>query len=209
MKSSSELLPDDALIDNFMISQSWFIEKIESSIDQDKQLYLFTWSPTPSELPNADFICQHDFALEFVADYLSGCLIGLACVESSQRGNPHYHGWYQVSEDSYTEAKRICYVKVLQKYGLLKITKCKGYYRIGSYTSHANALYYYKKDIFGCMSYVPTNPIRAGMKSTIEPLPYWFAIEGKRHTVADLENKITNREFYRDFYRDSDPIYKK
>lgn len=202
-------LADFADPDYTITRKGELVEYIESEIDETQPVYLFTWSPNPQELPNADFKCQHDFALEFVADFLDGCETGLACVESSQLGNPHYHGWYQISDEPIKEMKRISYVKVLQKYGLLKITKCKGHYRINSYSAHGNALHYYKKDLFGSMEMVLTNPVFAGMKSEIDPNPWWFSIDGKKHSVIDLENKISNKKFYEDFYADSRPDYKK
>lgn len=202
-------VPADLIDNPYAISQAYIIDEFESSIDQSKELYLFTWSPNPQEMPNADFHCQHDFALEFVGDFLSGCSIGIACVEATQLGNPHYHGWYQLSDDGNTALKRISYVKLLQKYGILKITKCKGHYRINSYSAHGNALHYYKKDLFGAMAMVYNNPVRPNMKSTIDPNPWWFSADGKKHSVIDLENKISNKKFYEDFYKDSRPDYKK
>jgi len=56
---------------------------------------------------------------------------------------------------------------------------------------------------------VLTNPVFSGMKSQIDPNPWWFSIDGKKHSVIDLENKISNKKFYEDFYRDSRPDYKK
>lgn len=199
----------DSLLNPYALEQSEIIERTEACIDPEKKLYLFTWSPDPSQLPNADFHCQHDFAMELVAKFLCGCNIGIACVESSQLGNPHYHGWYQVSEDSNKELMRICYSKVLTQYGILKITKSKGCFRLNSYTKAGNCLYYYKKDLFGSMAMVSCNPVVAGMISKIDPNPWWFDIPGKKYTVADLENKISNRKFYEEFYRNSGGEYKK
>jgi len=201
--------PADPLLNDYALYQSKVIEEVESCIDESEELYLFTWSPNPQELPNADFRCQHDFAMEFIANYLEGCKVGLACVESTQLGNPHYHGWYQVSDNFLLEQKRISFVKVLQKYGILKITKCKGHYRINSYTTHGNALHYYKKDLFGAMAMQDANPILAGMRSNIDPNPWWFSVDGKKHSVIDLENKLSNKKFYEDFYSNSQPDYKK
>jgi len=112
----------------------------EDRIDTDRTLYLITWNPDPKELPNADFETQHHYSVNLLSDYLKACECGLFCVETSQLGAPHYHGWYQVSQNPDCERNRIIYIKTMQRFGNLKITKSKGHYKIGSNSNHANCL---------------------------------------------------------------------
>lgn len=205
------IVTDEEARDTAMILNSYIIEWHESYIDPDKDLYLFTFNPNPEELPDADFQCQHEFALGFVTDFLKGCAIGLACVETTQMGNPHYHGWYQLCEDPLMEMRRITAIKVMQKYAPkgIRITKPVGNYRINSYTEHGNALHYYKKDLHGSMARIAHNPITRYTESTIDwfQRSWWFDKPGKKCTVADLENKISNKQFYQNFYKDSQPAH--
>lgn len=193
--------------DDAMVAKSTIIELEESTITEDSDLYLLTWSPDPKELPHADFNIQHQFSVDILADYLRSCCNGLICVESTQLGNPHYHGWYQVSANPDKEKMRIVYAKVLQRLGLLKITKSKGCYRINSYTKHGNCLHYYKKDLLESMLFVENNPITAYSKCDIdwELNNFFFYAEGKK-SVYNVKDKITNKEFYKQFYKDSEPL---
>lgn len=179
----------------------------ECKIDANKPLYLITWSPNPSELPHADFNLQHLYSVDMLAGFLKGCKCGLFCVESTQMGNPHYHGWYQVSKNPAKEASRIVSVKVLQRLGMLKITESKGHYRINSYTAHGNCLHYYKKDLHGSMLFVDINPITSESKCHIDwdMNSFFFYVEGKK-TVYNVKDKITQKEFYHQFYKDSEPL---
>jgi len=68
------------------------VDIYEHMIVDSQPVYLFTWSPDPELLPDSDFITQHKYNVNFLADYLKTCLVGLICVESTQKGNPHYHG---------------------------------------------------------------------------------------------------------------------
>lgn len=195
-------------IDIAMVAKGMVIEHTESLIDQGETLYLVTWSPDPSELPDADFETQHLFNVNLLADYLKACSCGLFCVETTQLGNPHYHGWYQLSASPEKEAFRIVLVKTLQRFGLLKITKSKGHYRINSYTSHGNCLAYYKKDLVGSMLFVGANPITSDTKCDIDwknNLLY-FGDSKKRSSLVELQEKISLKNFYMEFYKDSRPL---
>lgn len=186
--------------------QKWMVCLVhENSIDPDETLYLFTWSPNPDEMPDADFNTQHRYNINLISHYLQTMEIGLACVESSQMGNPHYHGWYQLSTDPLKEKLRLALVKTLQRFGNLKITKSKGHYKIGSLVKQANCLYYYKKDMLQSMATVFCNPITAESMDDLD----WnlhkslFTPKKGRISVADIEDKISQVEFYKQFYQDS------
>lgn len=198
----NEDFPSDSALD-----AAYKIYYNEDEIDPDEQLYLITWSPDPEELPHADFITQHTFNVNLLADYLKSCSNGLFCVETTQLGNPHYHGWYQTSDDSKMEYQRIVLVKVLQRFGQLKITKCLGHYRINSYTKQANALYYYKADLFGQMEGVIYNPIDKDTHDNTDWNSYSLFFQSKKkgykESIVDIENKISQRDFYKQFYNDS------
>lgn len=177
----------------------------ELDIDDEEDLYLITWAPEPSELPNADFTTQHKYSINLLAAYLKNCKSGLFCVESTQLGNPHYHGWYQVSPDPIKEEYRLIYVKTLQRFGLLRITKSKGHYRVNNYNTRSNCLGYYKKDLLDSMLWVNPNPITADSICDIDwsKNMLFFTKQG-RGSMADLEEKINLKEFYFQFYKDSD-----
>jgi len=203
------IITDSDATDHLIYFSSEVIEYYESDIDPDQQLYLFTFNPDPSELPDADFQCQHEFAMMFVVDFLRGCRTGLACVETTQLGNPHYHGWYQLSDDPSMEMRRIVAVKVMQKYAPkgIRITKATTY-RVNSYTNHANCLYYYKKDIFGPMLHVDHALITKHTVCDIdwEQRAWWFDIPGKKTSSTELIKKMSDKKFYEEFYRNSDPV---
>jgi len=188
------------------IDAGYSIEFYESCIDEDETLYLITWAPDPKELPNCDFITQHLYNVNFLAEYLKFCECGLFCVESTQAGNPHYHGWYQTSDYYVEELARCAIMKVMERLGIVKITKCKGHYRINSYTAGGNALHYYKADLFGQMQYIPHNPITWQSKDDTNWLSndFFFLLNKTgRKTTADIETKICQRDYYREFYSGS------
>lgn len=124
----------------------------ESSIDPDKDIYLLTWNPDPSLIPDDTFENQHIWCSMLLTLYTKACYSSCFCLEDNQKGNPHYHGWYQRSELANENYARIMLIKKMQFYAPasagLVITKCKGHYRINNYLKGQNALYYYKKDIF-------------------------------------------------------------
>lgn len=171
----------------------------ETLIDDDAHLYLFTYSPNPKELPQSDFRLQHEWAFPLVVDLLRTVSCGIACVESTQMGIPHYHGWYQV--DLSRERIRIIAVKMLQRYGILKITKSKGHYRINSYTGHGNCLAYYKKEVGEHLEL--QNPIFKTTESTINWSKLQYLGFFDKHIDYEMEDKLSNREFYKKFYEDS------
>lgn len=190
---------DDSLIEKVVT-----VFEYELDIDLEEDLYLFTWSPDPKRLPNASFLLQHDYAISIISDFLFSCKCGLACVETTQLGNPHYHGWYQLSTDSLFEQTRIAMVKTMQQIGLIKITKSIGHYRINGWSQHANCLFYYKKDLIQSMLHIKRNPITSGMKSIENwcsaETSHYFAVDGKRQTVADIEERQNIYQFYMQFY---------
>lgn len=191
--------------DNLMVSKGVEVWCAEDNIDFTEALYLITWSPNPSELPNADFTTQHMYFVNILADYLKTCKNGLFCVETSQMGSPHYHGWYQVSPDPIREELRIVYTKTLVRFGMMRITKSRGKVRvINSYNPRSSFLSYYKKDLLDSMLWCKPNPITSTSKCDID----WsknmlFFVKEGRGTVADLEEKISLKEFYLEFYKDS------
>jgi len=176
----------------------------ESSIDPDKSLYLFTWSPNPEEIPDSDFNTQHLFCAPFIADYLLSCGRGIACVESTQLGNPHYHGWYQLSDDPLKERQRLIHIKCLKRFGMVKITSSIGHYKINSYVAAANCLHYYKKDMLQSMAWVELNPICSYHKINMDWNQHSMLFTKKgRESVADIEDRINLRDFYKEFYANS------
>lgn len=179
----------------------------ELDIDLDEPLYLFTFSPNPELLPNTSFELQHDFILPTISQLLAGCQSGIACVESSQLGNPHYHGWYQLSIDPYIERHREMAVKVLQKLGLLKITKSKGHIKIFSWVQQANCLYYYKKDLLQSQFWTPNNIVTKESQSEVDWYAshntHYFTIDGRRQTCQDIEERQTLSRFYKQFYEET------
>lgn len=196
---------EESDLDFLLIEKGTDIWMEEEDIDSSQPLYLITWSPNPSELPNADFTTQHLYFVNLLSGYLKTCYTGLFCVETTQMGNPHYHGWYQVSPDPNYEKARIVYTKTLIRFGNMKITKSKGIYRINSYSTRSNCLGYYKKDLLDPMLWCNPNPITAHSQCNIDWAKnmLYFVREGKSK-IADLEEKINLKEFYLQFYENSD-----
>lgn len=197
----SSLIDDDIIIGERIAEKDWIVQQTEYDINPACPLYLITWSPDPGELPDADFDTQHKFFVNVVSEYLSYCSIGLFCVESSQLGRPHYHGWYQLGGN---EQMRIVLMKVMQRFGLVKVTKSKGHYKYGSYSDAANCLYYYKKDMIDLMLWVDLNPITKDTRVDIDWNQHFmlFTRQG-RQSIADLEEKVVLKDFYKRFYNNS------
>jgi len=178
------------------------IEFVESQISPDDELYLITWSPDPKEMPNSDFYLQHNVNVELLSGYLKQCKCGLFCVESTQLGNPHYHGWYQVNPA--TESFRIAYVKTMYRFGQLRIAKARSW-KIFNWAESKNALYYYKKDLLDSMITIDPNPISRDTVSTVnfEVLDLIGFFDNRHKIECRIIDKISDRRFYREFYQDS------
>lgn len=185
-----------------LVTKTEIIELEESSIDCDEKLVLMTWSPNPKDLPDASFIIQHQFCAPYIKEYLKGCRCGIFCVESTEKGNPHYHGWYQHTDDYELEQYRIQWMKVLDKRGNVKTTEVshKSSIRIFQWYSKGNCLYYYKKDIPGVGIHIPFNPITKTTDIPEIDVPgYWFSNEGRKTSKAVIEKQSTYKqlcEFY-------------
>lgn len=185
---------------DLLVTKSEIIERAESEIAEDQKIYMFTWSPDPNEIPDVSFQEQHDLQHDLLVDFFSYTLTGCACVESTQMGNPHYHGFYQIRPE--TELKRIVIVKVMQKYGNLKIAQIKNSYRINSYTKRNNALYYYKKEMASNMLEIEHTPItKDSAKLNVNTNEYatFFKLSSRSSVYEKLArvNKFTSAaEFY-------------
>lgn len=188
--------------DEEVLAKADLIESMESAIDPEDKIYMITYSPVHSEMPDADFILQHLFNVNLLADYLKFCMVGLFCVESTQKGYPHYHGWYQTCDDE-REQGRIAIMKVMSRFGDVKIAEIKNSYRINSYTKQSNALHYYKADVFGQQNGIPHNPISKDSydDTNWQSNMFMFSIPGKRQTYMDLSAKVTARKSAEEFYR--------
>lgn len=192
----------DFLLETRLIERSWVIEYNESCIDPTEELYLLTWCPDPKELPDSDFYLQHNMNVSLLSDYLKACACGLFCVESTQQGNPHYHGWYQVNPEK--EIYRISLIKTLKRFGDVRIVKSRSH-KVNSYNERKNSLYYYKKDLFTSMLAIDPNPITCSTESTVNFEAANFASFFSAGKVRDttIADKISDRKFYREFYADS------
>lgn len=199
-KKISEIGINEECLQNLqLIAKGMVIEKEESRIDKGADLYLITWCPDPAELPNSDFNIQHLFNINLLADYLKTVKCGLFCVESTQLGNPHYHGWYQ-KEPCY-ELPRIAIMKTLQRFGRVKVTKAKSV-KPGLYSERSNGLHYYKKEVMDEMINVSENPITSRSKCDYPFYSsYFFTMDSKKPT--NMEDKLSDRQFYLQFYTDS------
>lgn len=135
----------------------------ERKINMDHPVYLLTWCPDPKEMIDADFYIQHNVHVSTLSNYLKACACGAFCVEATQRGVPHYHGWYQVNHE--TEKVRVSIVKTMIRFGRVEIGDAK-HIRPGSYSSTRNSLHYYKKDVLDMIS--EPNPILRDSVSTVD-----------------------------------------
>lgn len=169
----------------------------EHKIDYDKKVYLITWSPDPKENPEADFEMQHRYHVNTLADYLKYCSCGLFCVESTQLGNPHYHGWYQVSSEF--EMLRIVMIKVMQRFGKVKISPCH-HPTLDKWSEKMNGMFYYKADLMEEMFDIEINPINALSHDDTHWEACAFFTTDCDKAIID---KISTRQYYRSFYKDS------
>lgn len=207
-ESFEELNKPDISDHRKLILKGQIVEWYESSIDDDEYLYLFTWAPDPKELPDTSFEMQHAYCFPQIASFLDGMQVGLACVENTQMGKPHYHGWYQPSDDPLMTKYNISMVKVLERLGNLKITKCKGHYKNNSYVAACNALHYYKKDMIDSMLWIVDNPITSKTKKDIAwaDKQLFFMRPQERSNVAKLQERITLTDYYKQFYNPTNDI---
>lgn len=175
----------------------------EHKIDDNDKVYLMTWAPDPKFLPDCDFINQHIFLVPYVKSYLEFCKNGLACVESTQLGNPHYHLWYQTRDDP-LEMGRIRWIKVLSRIGLVKINSKVRYYRKNSWSAHRNALHYYKADSINQQLNTPYNPVsKTSAMPDIDYSDYsWFFASGKK-TSGAIREKVSQIKDLEEFYKKS------
>lgn len=190
-------------LEEFMLEKAEIVYQFEGMINLDDKVYLMTWSPDPKQIPDCDFINQHKWCVPYVHDYLIGCRVGLACVESTQLGNPHYHLWYQTSDDPKLESLRIRWIKVLSRIGNVKITSAR-YVKINDYRKTNNALYYYKVDMLDQQLSTPYNPIYPKMElPQIDYNDYtWFFSTGKITAKRAHERASAVREL-EEFYKKS------
>jgi len=176
----------------------------EKQIDRDKQLYLMTWCPDPKKMPDCDFDNQHRYMAEWVQTYMYGCEVAGCCVETTQEGNPHYHLWYQLSDDYQKENFRIRWMKCLKSRGLVKVTKSR-IYRIHKWGSWHNSLWYYKKDLPYTQLFTPFNPLSHETK--IPKVDYsdynmFFNIRGKK-TSKQIVELVSEKKQIELFYKNS------
>lgn len=198
----------DGFDSDYFRSKIGKVYSAEMKIDSNKPLYLITWSPDPSTLPNSDFEMQHQYNIDIISDFCKGCEVALWCVEANQMGNPHYHGFYQTSSNHDRERLRIACVKTMQTYAPrgLKIASATTYKKCNYWTNHANCLYYYKKDLMDAMYHIEINPINAKSKSTVDfsNYAYLFKTPGKRTNSRELIQQVSQRERYKQFYLGND-----
>lgn len=176
------------------------ITRYESQIDSTQKLYGITWCPDPKQLPDSSFDIQHDFNVELLSNFLKGCLCGLFCVEATQNGVPHYHGWYQVTDDPILERYRLTEVKTLKRFGRWEPKEIK-HHKIGCFTSKGNGLWYYKKEYLFAQRNIMNNPIH----SRSEPVNNW-GLSGTVFFATDIGNRshvyeiMRNRDYAFEFY---------
>lgn len=159
----------------------------EMMIDRSEKLVLFTWSPDPSYLPDCDFDTQHTYICTWIISFLKQMRCGAACVEANESAQPHYHGWYQRTDEYQANKMANVYIKAFKKRGNWKTTTGKIYRRNG-WTDTRNCLFYYKKDLLG-PSRELTCPIMTPFTQEpyTEPLPVmWFQLAGRK-TVLQRE----------------------
>lgn len=194
-----ELRTEEIIIDRIAaVAQIILVE--ESKIDTLQTVYLITWCPDPKELPNSDFDMQHLFNVDILSDFLKQVKCGLFCVETTQLGNPHYHGWYQLSNDPTRTKERLAILKTLQRLGFVKVTQARTV-RKNQWFERKNGLYYYKKDSIDEMLFARENPIHKESKFDYDWVSsMFFTLDLKN---SSIQNKISDKKFYLQFYNDS------
>lgn len=185
--------------DSILVTRMGDIYEAESLLTDDDEVILITWSPNPKDLPDADFRYQHLFNVNLLSDFLKVVKKGCFCVEATLDGNPHYHGWYVKNPDS--EKLRLVFISTFKKVGNLKQTKCRSI-RTLRYSSPRNGLYYYKKELASYACY-PHSVILSTTRDDTDWNYKNFFDKSATGTV-NVTDKITDRQFYLQFYADSD-----
>lgn len=203
LEQENPVLSGQDYVDAKLIKKGAIIECEESKIDAFDKLYLITWVPDPKEMPDADFYLQHEVNVQILIDFLNTCKCGLFCVESTQMGNPHYHGWYQINPKY--ELVRIAIIKTLQRFGIIKIKECL-HYIVNYYSERMNGLHYYKKDVFDSMFAIEVNPIsnRSVSSIDVDKLRYVSMFSKNKTVYRNVEEKLSVRQYYRRFYDDTE-----
>lgn len=179
------------------------IQEQEAKIDQKDKIYLLTVTPLRGTLPDMDFINQHIFFMPYILSYLEACKCGVACVESTQTGIPHYHLWYQTYDDE-NELARLRWVKVLQRVANCEFETKVVHYKIGKWYSKSNALYYYKEDSVGQQIYTPYNPIYKGMiPPKVDYNDYTMFFHTGKMTARQAIEKTSQIKLLEEFYKKS------
>lgn len=196
----------EARYDDIIAEKADMVRTYERKINRDEPLYLITWSPDPKETPDASIMIQHYHWYPFLVKAMLCWEVSLMCLETSQRAGIHYHGWYQCSEDPIKEIGRCAYMKVLERFGQLKITKSIGCYVRNSYSKHANCLHYYKADMAQRGILYKQTPFCVETEQTqyekdIFWPSYWMT-NGKKQTVSEL-TKVSNRDKLLEFYAEN------
>lgn len=191
---------EDEVVD-LIASRATLIRYEELRIDEDYPVYLITISPDPKLLPDCDFITQHKYHTNFLASYLSTCKCGLFCVEYTQMGFPHYHGWYQLDLDPVQSLSRISHIKAINAFANVKICKAKSI-ELDKWYEKCNGLWYYKKECIDAMLFVPFNPISKDTKETT-PWATLSFFSADKTAYVNVEQQQSQRQFYLDFYKNS------
>lgn len=174
----------------------------EEQIDMAQPVYMITWCPSPSQLPDCSFEKQHYYNVNSLADFLKYCECGAFCLEEFQKGDPHYHGWYQI--DPSKRMGRITMIKLLQRFGRVEIRKVLDttHIKINNYSPKGNVLWYYKKQLAE-MASIPHAVIDYTSQCNIDHVEYsnFFERFMDRKTVAYLADVEANRRYYRQYYK--------
>lgn len=192
--------------DTKLVESMEIIRIFEEKIEPTDDVVMFTWSPDPKELPDADPETQHLWCARVLLTYLNTMPKSCACLEYNLSGNPHYHGWYVKSDESVAS---IQILKVLQRYGKYKADYLRSI-KINSYTSKGNGLYYYKKEVsHNCI--ITASIIYPGMELPKIPWAEYNQLFFTQNAYgkkcrSSYDEKISDMAYYMEFYKSS--IYK-
>lgn len=179
--------------------KTFLLEFEESTIDKSLPLVLITWSPSRENMPDTDFVMKHRSNVNFLSDFLKCTSCGAFCVEANEMGQPHYHGFYQHTQDSKTELALIAFLDTMYKTGNLKVTKEVFKYKKFSWSKKANALWYYKKELLTSQFHTPHNPI---VSQSYDETPWdtiAFFMPGPN--VRMISTAVSERRQLLDFYK--------